>query len=133
MNTKENDPDDNQMETKDDEPDEDDAEFLDHGDDHDEIESDYGDEDKLLPWEAAEILHGWDHNSQVKSLHQLSNHIQSDKLADFARYYATYYKPQVISDVNEDTLRTDLKEIGKIMEKEVKKSSAGLDSTSKYA
>jgi len=133
MNTKENDPDDNQMETKDDEPDEDDAEFLDHGDDHDEIESDYGDEDKLLPWEAAEILHGWDHNSQVKSLHQLSNHIQSDKLADFASYDATYYKPQVISDVNEDTLRTDLKEIGKIMEKEVKKSSAGLDSTSKYA
>ena len=96
------------------------SEFIDHGNGEDDL-SDYGDDDLLLPWEAQEVLEGWDHNSTVKALHQLSNHTQSNMLANFASYDATFMHPQVLGDNNE--LRSDLKEIGQIMNTEVIKIS----------
>jgi hypothetical protein len=106
------------------------VEFIDHGGslEEDDIESDYGD-DELLPWEAQEVLDGWEFNSTVVALHQLSNHIKTKKLADFASYNAEFYKPQVDSgsgDNNEGyggkiQLREDLKSMGKIISKELDK------------
>jgi hypothetical protein len=104
-------------EEEDDEP-----EFLDHGDDDEDIESEYGD-DELLPWEAQEVLAGWDHNSTVLSVHQLSNHIQSNKLADFASYDATYYKPIPTGEQPSiSKLRPELQAMGEVMAKEIVKS-----------
>ena len=105
------------QEEEDDEP-----EFLDHGDDDEDIESEYGD-DELLPWEAQEVLAGWDHNSTVLSVHQLSNHIQSNKLADFASYDATYYKPIPSGEQPSiSKLRPELQAMGEVMAKEIVKS-----------
>jgi hypothetical protein len=98
-----------------------DKEFIDHGDD-DDIESDYGD-DELLPWEAQEILGGWEYNSTVLALHQLSNHLQTNKMADFASYDAEFYKPQVVGGRGSTPkLRDDLKNMGSIISKELKKT-----------
>ena len=104
-----------------------DKEFIDHGDD-DDIESDYGD-DELLPWEAQEILGGWEYNSTVLALHQLSNHLQTNKMADFASYDAEFYKPQGLGgrgsggdNDNTPKLRDDLKNMGSIISKELKKT-----------
>ena len=92
------------------------SEFIDHGDAEVDIESEYGD-DELLPWEAAAILKDWEYNSTVLALHQLSNHIQSEKLADFASYDAEFYKPQKTGDAPQ--LRADLKDMGNIISKEL--------------
>ena len=37
------------------------------------------------------MLGGWDCNSSVASLHQISNFVQTSKMADFAAYDAQFY------------------------------------------